>query len=77
MISSRAMANKTKAQVAREVNAALAQARAVWNRNLDADEAARKSLGLCIYCGKPTRRGSALIDGWAAHKSCISEYEEA
>jgi hypothetical protein len=73
VIRSRAVTNK----IAREVDAALAKARAVWNRNIDADETARKSLGLCIYCGKPTRRGSALIDGWSAHKSCIAEYEGA
>jgi hypothetical protein len=36
-----------------------------------------KSLGLCTYCGNPTRKGSALIDGYAAHKSCIAEFEGA
>ena len=30
----------------------------------------------CMYCGKPTRKGSALIDGQSAHKSCIKEFEE-
>jgi hypothetical protein len=29
----------------------------------------------CMYCGKPTRKGSALIDGQTAHKSCIKEFE--
>lgn len=33
------------------------------------------AVGLCPYCDKPTRRGSALIDGQAAHKSCIAEFE--
>lgn len=32
---------------------------------------------LCSYCGKPTRKGSALIDGQSAHKSCIKEFEES
>lgn len=30
----------------------------------------------CSYCGKPTRKGSALIDGQSAHKSCIKEFED-
>jgi hypothetical protein len=30
----------------------------------------------CMYCGKPTRKGSALIDGQTAHKSCIKEFEK-
>jgi len=31
---------------------------------------------ICMYCGKPTRKGSALIDGQTAHKSCIKEFEK-
>ncbi len=30
----------------------------------------------CSYCGKPTRKGSALIDGQAAHKACVKEFEK-
>jgi hypothetical protein len=30
---------------------------------------------LCSYCGRPTRKGSALIDGQTAHKSCIKEFD--
>jgi hypothetical protein len=29
----------------------------------------------CSYCGKPARKGSLLIDGQTAHKSCYKFYE--
>lgn len=31
---------------------------------------------LCCYCGKPTRKGSLLLDeGQTAHRSCYAEFE--
>jgi hypothetical protein len=31
---------------------------------------------LCAYCGKPTRKGSMLLDeGQTAHRSCYKEFE--
>ena len=50
---------KTAAQLEAEIAAAL--------------EAERRNN--CMYCGKPTRKGSALIDGYTAHKACIKEFE--
>jgi hypothetical protein len=68
---------KTAAQLDLEINEELARARANWSRKpAEIDDAQRKKLGLCTYCDKPTRKGSALIDGWCAHKSCIAEYED-
>lgn len=30
----------------------------------------------CAYCGKPTRKGSMLLDeGQTAHRSCYKEFE--
>lgn len=81
---------KSAAQLDREIDEELAKARAIWSRSkpvevksvggdevaVELDDDQRKKLGLCTYCGKPTRKGSALIDGWAAHKSCIAQYED-
>lgn len=82
---------KTSAQLGREIDEELARARAIWSRSkpvetgspsdsgtgsVELDDDQRKKLGLCTYCGKPTRKGSAVIDGWCAHKSCIAEYED-
>lgn len=31
---------------------------------------------LCCYCGKPTRKGSLILDeGQTAHRSCYAEFE--
>jgi len=31
---------------------------------------------LCAYCGKPTRKGSLVMDeGQTAHRSCYREFE--
>ena len=31
---------------------------------------------LCAYCGKPTRKGSMLLDeGQTAHRACYKEFE--
>lgn len=75
------MPRKTATQLAREIEEELAKARAIWNRKPaeTTDEAwdnEYKKRGLCVYCGKPTRKGSALIEGWCAHKSCIDEFED-
>ena len=82
---------KTPAQLDREIDEELARARAIWSRPkpveqlpisaapqvaVEKTDEERKKLGLCTYCGKPTRKGSALIDGWPTHKSCIAEYED-
>lgn len=33
---------------------------------------------LCAYCGKPTRKGSMVLDeGQTAHRSCYREFENA
>jgi hypothetical protein len=31
---------------------------------------------MCAYCGKPTRKGSMVLDeGQTAHRSCYKEFE--
>lgn len=80
------MPRKTTAQLEKEIEEELAKARKVWAGNSSRqsslpnpaalDDNQLKKLGLCIYYGKPTRKGSALIDGWSAHKSCLTEYED-
>jgi hypothetical protein len=31
----------------------------------------------CAYCGKPTRKGSLVLDeGQTAHRACFKEFEE-
>jgi hypothetical protein len=70
------MPRKTAAQLDREINEELTRAREIWNQKpAEPDDAQLKKLGHCIYCGKPTRKGSALIDGWSAHKSCLAEFD--
>lgn len=74
---------KSAAEIGLEVDGLLAAARATWGRTgkpaanpVEPTDEERKKSGKCTYCGGPTRKGSALVDGWPAHKSCIAEYED-
>lgn len=68
------MAKKTPTQLDREINQVLLSAPS--QKTVEKTDEELKKSGLCAYCKKPTRKGSALIDGWPAHKSCVAEYED-
>ena len=53
-------------------------ARRTTPAQLDAEIAAvLKRKNTCVYCGKPTRKGSLVMDeGQTAHRSCYAEFEK-